>query len=324
VAAWLEGLGLQRARELVDLPANDALGMTQRVVLPIRHGDVLLGFLWVIVGDRPLTDEDRAAIVRSGRPVGDNLWARLREADERRARINALLARAFAGEAVAADLAAVLRWPVHGSFAVAVSAGGDEIGERLRRRRGAADYAWLAQDDDRVVILARDPDLPGRGETAGLPAALARAGAHGGLCAFTDLTGIPDALHHAELAALCAHAAPELGPVASWGALGSWGLVAELWTAAGRPVPTTPLFALTTHRRGEQLIEGLAAFLEAGGDVASAAKALHLHRASLYRRIERVEEITGLDLRRGDDRLAAHLGLRLLRLHATVVASRSE
>ena len=62
MAAWLEGLGLQRARDLVDLPENAALGMTQRVVLPIRHGDVLLGFLWVIVGDQPLTDADRAAI----------------------------------------------------------------------------------------------------------------------------------------------------------------------------------------------------------------------------------------------------------------------
>jgi hypothetical protein len=315
VAAWLEGLGLQRARELVDLPENPALGMTQRVVLPIRHGDVLLGFLWVIVGARPLTDSDRAAIARGGQEVADNLWGRLREADERRGRINALLARAFGGEEVATDLAATLRWPATGSFAVAVAAGGDEIAERLRRRRGAADYAWLAQEH-RVVIVARDP-------TASLADELATAGARGGLCTFTALTGVADALRHAELAALCARAEPALGPVAAWGALGSWGIVAELWTGAGRPVPTTPLFALTTHRRGDQLIEGLAAFLEAGGDVAAAAKALHLHRASLYRRIERVEEITGMDFHRGDDRLAAHLGLRLLRLHATDVASRS-
>ena len=53
VTAWLEGLGLQRARELVDVPPNDDLGMTRRGCLPIRHGDVLLGFLWVIVGDQP-------------------------------------------------------------------------------------------------------------------------------------------------------------------------------------------------------------------------------------------------------------------------------
>jgi DNA-binding PucR family transcriptional regulator len=67
-------------------------------------------------------------------------------------------------------------------------------------------------------------------------------------------------------------------------------------------------------------LEALEGLLEAGGDVAAAAKALHVHRATLYRRLERVEEITGWDLERGDDRLHAHLGLRLLRLGATTVA----
>ena len=281
--------------------------MTQRVVLPIRHGDVLLGFLWVIVGDQPLTDADRAAIARGGAEVADNLWGRLREADERRTRINALLAQAFAGEPVAADLAATLRWPETGSFAVAVSSGGDEIAERLRRRRGAADFAWLAQDD-RVVILARDP-------APSLADELATAGARGGLARAAGLAGTAEALRQADLAALCVRAAPELGPIATWGELGSWGMTADLWVAAGRPLPISPLLALTTHRRADQLFESLAAYLEAGGDVAAAAKALHLHRASLYRRIQRVEQLTGLDLNRGDDRLVAHLGLRLLRLY---------
>ena len=62
------------------------------------------------------------------------------------------------------------------------------------------------------------------------------------------------------------------------------------------------------------MLEALEGLLENGGDVAEAARALHLHRASLYRRLARVEEITGFDLSRGDDRLLAHLGLRLYRL----------
>jgi DNA-binding PucR family transcriptional regulator len=49
-----------------------------------------------------------------------------------------------------------------------------------------------------------------------------------------------------------------------------------------------------------------------------------MHRATLYRRLERVEEITGLDLEKGDDRLLAHLGLRLHRLNATTVAPGSD
>ena len=62
-----DGLGLQRARDLVDVPRNDELGMIRRGCLPIRHGDVLLGFLWVIVGDNPLTGIEKAACNAAGR-----------------------------------------------------------------------------------------------------------------------------------------------------------------------------------------------------------------------------------------------------------------
>jgi hypothetical protein len=301
VAAWLEGLGLHRARDFVDVPANEALGMTRRGCQPLRHGEVLLGFLWVIVGDRPLSDDERAALARGAGEAADNLWAR----DERRERTRSLLRAALAGEG-AADLAAALRWPVTATYAVAVCAGGEEMAERLRRRRGAADFAWTS-DPERVTIVARDPD--------GLPAALTAAGATGGVSASVDsLDRVPDALRQAEIAALCVRVNPAFAPVAQYGRLGSWGVVAELWSAADRPFPPLQILELASHRRGAQLLEALEGLLENGGDVADAARALHLHRASLYRRLARVEEITGFDLSRGDDRLHAHLGLRLYRL----------
>ena len=143
--------------------------MTRRGCLPLRHGDVLLGFLWVIVGDRPLSDDERAALARGGGEAADNLWAR----DERRERTRSLLRAALAGEG-AADLAAALRWPATATYAVAVCADGEEVAERLRRRRGAADFAWTSESE-RLVIVARDPD--------GLPDALAAAGATGGVSA---------------------------------------------------------------------------------------------------------------------------------------------
>ena len=94
---------------------------------------------------------------------------------------------------------------------------------------------------------------------------------------------------------------------------------AEESRLAGRAAGITS-FKLATHRRGDQLLDALEGLLEHGGDVADAAKALSMHRATLYRRLERIEEITGFDLAKGDDRLLAHLGLRLLRLNATTVA----
>jgi len=89
VVAWLDGLGLRRARDLVDVPRNDELGMIRRGCLPIRHGDVLLGFLWVIVGEQPLTASERAGLARGGEEVAANLWARHRAADERLRRTRA-------------------------------------------------------------------------------------------------------------------------------------------------------------------------------------------------------------------------------------------
>jgi DNA-binding PucR family transcriptional regulator len=106
-------------------------------------------------------------------------------------------------------------------------------------------------------------------------------------------------------------------PVAAYDDLGSWALVARLWDGAGRPAPPQPMLDLAAHRRGHELLEALEGLLEAGGDVATAARTLHVHRATLYRRLERVEELTGLDLENGDDRLYAHLGVRLLRLSAS-------
>jgi hypothetical protein len=323
VAAWLEGLGLQRARELVDVPENQALGMTRRGCYPLRHGDVLLGFLWVIVGENPLTEAERAALNRGAQEAADNLWGRLREADERRARVATLLRSALAGEDTAQELAAALRWSASGMFAIAVVTG-DEIADHLRRRRGAADFASVSAAD-RLVIVARDPEPRAAGRIGsgvdGFVGALAAAGASGGVSGvFGALDGLVEARREAEIAALVAPRVGEAG--AAYSALGGWALIARLWDDAGRPAPPQPILELAAHRRGGELLEALEGLLEAGGDVADAAKALHVHRATLYRRLERVEEITGWDLERGDDRLHAHLGLRLLHLSATTVAPR--
>ncbi|MEO3876485.1 helix-turn-helix domain-containing protein [Nonomuraea sp. B12E4] len=50
------------------------------------------------------------------------------------------------------------------------------------------------------------------------------------------------------------------------------------------------------------------------GDVKRTAASLCIHRASLYYRLRRIEEIASVDLSSGDDRLALHLGLKVARL----------
>ncbi len=77
-------------------------------------------------------------------------------------------------------------------------------------------------------------------------------------------------------------------------------------TAALVPEPVERLLA---HRKAVRLVPTLRTFLDTAGSVPRTAEVLHLHRTSLYYRLEQITEITGLDLDDGGDRLVLHLGL---------------
>ena len=299
VVAWLDGLGLQRAHDLVDVPRNDDLGMTRRGCLPIRHGDVLLGFLWVIVGDRPLSGAERESLGRGGEEVAENLWRRHRDSDERERRTREELDALLRGQE--SQLAATLRWPQTGAYAIAVTDVRNGAVALAPRRSGRDRRRAARAGPDAFHTRARRRRRERRSERAVRAAQRRARGASSG----------------ARRRALRA------GRARAGGRLRRARQLGPDRVAVGRrrpPAPPATIVALAEHRRGAQLLEALEGLLEHGGDVAEAARALSMHRATLYRRLERIEEITGLDLRRGDDRLLAHLGLRLHRLAATVAS----
>ncbi|MCX6466323.1 MAG: helix-turn-helix domain-containing protein, partial [Pseudonocardiales bacterium] len=102
------------------------------------------------------------------------------------------------------------------------------------------------------------------------------------------------------------------GGVALWERLGE---LAVLLCLPDDLPPDDPaaraLRALAAHDPGGRLRETLAVYLDEAGSAPRTAKALTLHRTSLYHRLRRIEEITGMDLSDGRDRLVLHLGLRL-------------
>jgi hypothetical protein len=51
--------------------------------------------------------------------------------------------------------------------------------------------------------------------------------------------------------------------------------------------------------------------LDQGGDIARAAAELHIHRTTLYYRLERIEALTGVNLKTSPQRDALHMALRL-------------
>jgi DNA-binding PucR family transcriptional regulator len=72
-----------------------------------------------------------------------------------------------------------------------------------------------------------------------------------------------------------------------------------------------PLVAYDRERRSD-LVRTLAAYFDAGANASEAADRLFLHRNSLLYRLERIRELTGLDSKRPEDRLALQLGLLAL------------
>ncbi|HWU23954.1 MAG TPA: helix-turn-helix domain-containing protein, partial [Nocardioides sp.] len=63
------------------------------------------------------------------------------------------------------------------------------------------------------------------------------------------------------------------------------------------------------ERTGGELVETLRTFLECSGSWTRTAEALHLHVNTVRYRIERVQDLTGRDLARFDDRVDIYLAL---------------
>ena len=63
------------------------------------------------------------------------------------------------------------------------------------------------------------------------------------------------------------------------------------------------------RERGSDLVRTLAVYFGTGENASEAADRLFLHRNSLLYRLERIQNLTGLDLRDSEVRLALRLGL---------------
>ncbi len=285
--------GIRTALEPVRIPAHPAIGMEARACIPILRGNRRLGFLWLIE-DRPL-DEDELRLARAA--AAEAAAVLESEADsqlDRRRREQELLIALLQGDpaaasALEADNYLPLR-PLH----VCVGVGGpDDAVDRLRVR-APAKHALCGEVAGRVVWISG----------ARLPSPLRQVGEGD---AVDDLGRVPTSYRHA-LAAL--RVATE--GVARWDELKAHRLLTALPPTAFADMPEGLRGLLDGSH--EQLVLTLETYLDHAGDVKQTAAELWLHRTSLYYRLRRIEEVAGVDLNRGEDRLLCHVALRLSRL----------
>lgn len=326
VRAWFEGFGITRATGPVHIPAAPEAGVFRgRICLPVRHRGVVLGYVWLLDRDPAPTEGQLAAAMEVAARIGALL------ADE--ARAGADLSREF-GAALAAgrgrqhDMAVaalsealgpdaeglhtvvcVTPWPgetpsvrtVPSTAALAmVTATGVGTGA------GAASLAAL--------VRLRSPDVLDPATTAAdrLRATAAPDATAGIAVARRGLAELAVSWHEARSAARAAAAESRFGPVAGWPAIGPYRLLAALPRHLGT-APDHTVRTLLTQPHTE-LARTAEVFLDCAGQASRAAAELGIHRQTLYYRLTRVQQLTGLDLNDGEDRLLLHMALKAARL----------
>jgi sugar diacid utilization regulator len=335
---WAFSFGIEEATGPVRLPANPEIGAEARVCIPLRTRDVLLGFMFIVDAEETLGAAELAQAEDAASSAAQILYRerRLRELERERERwlVTHLLgddssdaeeaARALADEGfLEAGRVAVLVIRADAEPARCEIAVGGAL-DRLRRlvpprgglelRRGDHGVFAIALDDasassprDLAESLLSLADEALRAEAI---EAVTRVGIGGAY----PLPAARRSYRQARDAVAVAQRVARFGRVAAWDELGVYRTLVRFPDDLDDEALHPGLVLLLRDGAHEQLVETLEAYLDRAGDVKATAEALNLHRATLYYRLQRIEEITGARLKVGEDRLALHLGLRLSRL----------
>jgi PucR C-terminal helix-turn-helix domain len=317
VRAALLAQDIAGARDFMRTAADPTLGMWGRVCMPVRDAGDVVGYLWVLDPRGELTDGDLGHVRRAAGEIAALLAAtRQRASADEAALVEALRSSDPAVREQAATTARDRRLLVDEQVVLCLLAartpGVDALaGARHAARQLSAGHAIVSATAEGAAVIAGcgDPVLRtlAADDVGAWVHAAAAVDVAVGQAAATSLSALDAAARQAYIALRVARSRPPDAAVVAWSAMGADRLIAQLPAGALRDVPERLAHLL---REDRALVETLAAFLEAAGDIKAAAAALSLHRSGLYYRLSRIEELTGLDLARGDDRLLAHLAIR--------------
>jgi hypothetical protein len=126
----------------------------------------------------------------------------------------------------------------------------------------------------------------------------------------TGLTDLATTWQEATAAARAALAEPRFAPIADWSHIGPYRLLTSLPPDSPHDPAVAPLLSPAHH----ELARTAEAYLDCAGQAGRTAAELGIHRQTLYYRLSRVEQLTGLDLDDGEDRLLLHMALKRARL----------
>jgi DNA-binding PucR family transcriptional regulator len=332
-----DATGLYLVTPRPDLGLNDS-----RIGVPILHQGSLLGFVWLLGSEGPTEQVHLDAAEQTAAQAAILIHREHLRVGSARERIEQLVDRLF-GEtesertsaAAAIRAEAVFTAPVFAVIAAELDRSDDRETDEdqlalasglaaMRSRRLPHDLLTIERRGLVLLVVAEASASDGRDGVLTLAGALRDeilSKTDGAKCwvgvsrPHEDLVDASSAAAEARRAARVIRRVRTFGEVAAIETLGVYELLDQVPDAALAAMIHPGLRALLEQgSRGDSLVQTLEVFLDSAGDVRAASEQLFAHRTSLYYRLRRIQELTGLDLSNGDDRLIAHLGLRIARL----------
>jgi hypothetical protein len=313
----LFGQGIRSALEPVRIPAFPGIGMEARICIPILRAGRRLGFLWLI--EDPPVDDGELRLAREAATEAAGVLQS--EADthlDRRRREQELLSALLSPDnRASAGAAAVLEADhyVPPRPLIVIAGAGSAVSDAIDRFRARVPvkHSLCAEIGGRAVcVVGATASMRGAQLAEALRSVVPEGtAAHVGEGdAVSELSETRSSYRRA-LAAL--RMAEDRGEdLARWDEMRAYRLLTALPPTAFDDIPERLRKLLNGGH--EQLVLTLETYLDHAGDVKSTAAELWLHRTSLYYRLRRIEEVAGVDLNRGEDRLLCHVALRLARL----------
>ncbi|GCB45808.1 CdaR family transcriptional regulator [Streptomyces sp. NL15-2K] len=329
VRTWFEGFGITRATGPVRIPPTPEAGVYRgRICLPVRHRGVVLGYVWLLDYDPGPSERQLAAAMEVTSRIGALLADEAQHGADLTRELRAVLTAdpGWQRDMAVAELRTALGTradTLHTVVCVAPWPSGDpDDAPSVRTVPGATALCtvpWGATGHALALLMRlRSADVltpatsaagrlmersgPGGGE--GPKAAAGIAAARKGL------GELGAAWREASAAARAALAEPHLGPIADWASIGPYRLLTSLPPEATHD-PAVRTLLSPTHR---ELARTAEVYLDCAGQAGRTAAELGIHRQTLYYRLSRVEQLTGLDLDDGEDRLLLHMALKGARL----------
>ncbi|USG66689.1 helix-turn-helix domain-containing protein [Brevibacillus ruminantium] len=337
---WKDGVfqELLTKEEPVHIPAKDEVGLGKRVAIAIRKGNDVLGYIWAIEVNRPITEADDEILRQAARAAVSRLIQRQgkRKAEEQRRKefLWELLLGNHSSDTLIRQKAESLQMQLYAPYLICVmEAAGTRLEQYLYPLLMRDKMLWVV-DGNQIILLVghtgtgkKQEELLGRKMEQFLADSLGKLESHErqgpvtagygrSYKAYADIVkSYQEALHALKIKRLFPR---ETEGLHGFHELGIYRYLIKLkqWDEE-QGYENERLARLKRYDAENQtaMTETLEAYLDTAGKVNVTANRLHIHINTLSYRLKRIEEIMQVDLEDMNQRVALYLELKLDKLN---------